>query len=274
MKNKFLVLALAITLTGGVALPMQAQKKQTTTTLLNSLSQDKAANGLKEALTKGITDQVSTLTQKDGFFKNELVKILLPEEIQKVDKTLRKIGMGSLADQGLLLLNRAAESAVKEATPIFLDAVQNISFNDAKNILIGGESAATDYLQTNTKTALYKKFSPVINESLATVGADKVWETIFSTYNNLPLVSPVNTDLTDYVTNETMSGVFKMIAVEENKIRANSGLARNTKLLQDVFSIQDNLKKSGQKSTSSNSKDKKSEKKQEKKSLFKGLNIF
>ncbi len=273
MKNKFLVLALAITLSGTTVTSMQAQKKQTTT-LLNSLSQDKAANGLKEALNKGITEQVSQLTKKDGFFKNELVKILLPEEIQKVDKTLRKIGMGSLADQGLLLLNRAAESAVKESTPIFVDAVKNISFNDAKDILIGGESSATNYLQNGTKTALYEKFSPVIKESLSTVGADTVWATIFNTYNNLPLVAPVNTDLTDYVTNETMNGVFKMIAVEENKIRDNSGLSRNTKLLQDVFSIQDNLKNGSQKGASSNAKDKKSEKKQEKKSLFKGLNIF
>lgn len=115
--------------------------------LINSLTQDKVAKGLKEALDKGIADQVSKLSQPDGFLKNELVKIVMPEEFQKVDRALRRIGMDKLADQGLTLINRAAESAVKEATPIFVDAVKNMTFTDAKDILVGGKSAATDYLK-------------------------------------------------------------------------------------------------------------------------------
>ena len=109
------------------------------------LSQAEIGNGLKEALNNGITKQVSKLTATDGFFKNEAVKILLPQELQVVDKKLRQIGMSKLADEGLKVLNRAAEVAVKEATPIFVDAVKQMTFNDAKNILMGNENSATTY---------------------------------------------------------------------------------------------------------------------------------
>ena len=119
------------------------------------LSQAEIGSGLKEALNNGITKQVSKLTATDGFFKNEAVKILLPEELQTVDKKLRQIGMSKLADEGLKVINRAAEDAVKEATPIFVDAVKQMTFNDAKNILMGNESSATTYLQNTTSTALY-----------------------------------------------------------------------------------------------------------------------
>ena len=115
------------------------------------------SGGLKEALNNGITKQVSKLTATDGFFKNEAVKILLPQELQVVDKKLRQIGMSKLADEGLKVLNRAAEDAVREATPIFVDAVKQMTFNDAKNILMGNESSATTYLQNTTSTALYAK---------------------------------------------------------------------------------------------------------------------
>lgn len=115
------------------------------------------SGGLKEALNNGITKQVSKLTATDGFFKNEAVKILLPQELQVVDKKLRQIGMSKLADEGLKVLNRAAEDAVKEATPIFVDAVKQMTFNDAKNILMGNENSATTYLQNTTSTALYAK---------------------------------------------------------------------------------------------------------------------
>lgn len=138
------------------------------------LSQAEIRNGLKEALNNGITKQVSKLTATDGFFKNEAVKILLPQELQVVDKKLRQIGMSKLADEGLKVLNRAAEDAVKEATPIFVDAVKQMTFNDAKNILMGNESSATTYLQNTTSTALYAKFNPMIKNSFAKVGADKV----------------------------------------------------------------------------------------------------
>jgi hypothetical protein len=202
------------------------------------LSQAEIGNGLKEALNNGITKQVSKLTATDGFFKNEAVKILLPEELQTVDKKLRQIGMSKLADEGLKVINRAAEDAVKEATPIFVDAVKQISFNDAKNILMGNESSATTYLQNTTSTVLYTKFNPLIKKSYTKVGADKVWKEIITKYNSIPLVKKVNPDLTDYTTKKAMEGVFKMIAVEEKDIRTNLA-SRSSDLLRKVFALQD-----------------------------------
>lgn len=196
------------------------------------------AGGLKEALNNGITKQVSKLTATDGFYKNEAVKILLPEELRKVDSGLRRIGLSSLADEGLKVMNRAAEDAVKEATPIFISAVKNMSFTDAKGILLGNDSSATTYLENSTSTALYGKFNPVIKNSFTKVGADKVWSNIITKYNSIPLVNKVNPDLTDYVTKQAMNGVFKMISVEEKNIRTNIN-ARTSPLLQKVFAMQD-----------------------------------
>ncbi|CAM4183799.1 DUF4197 domain-containing protein [Zobellia nedashkovskayae] len=203
-----------------------------------ALGNDQIAAGLREALDKGIKTQVSKLTQEDGFLKNEAVKILLPEELQKVDKTLRDIGLGSLADEGLKVLNRAAEDAVGEATPIFVDAVKGITFSDAKNILLGSDNAATQYLTSATQTQLYAKFNPVIKNSFSKVGADKIWSNLITKYNNIPLTKKVNPDLTDYVTQEALNGVFTMIAVEEKEIR-NDASSRTTDLLRRVFSLQD-----------------------------------
>ena len=202
------------------------------------LSQAEIGSGLRQALDLGIEKQVSKLTQEDGFFKNELVKILLPEELEKVDKALRNIGLGSLADEGLKVLNRAAEDAVSEATPIFIDAVKGITFNDAKNILLGQDDAATQYLTGSTQTALYAKFNPVIESSFSKVGADQIWENLINRYNSIPFTSSVNPDLTDYVTGEALKGVYTMIAVEEKEIR-NTLSSRTTDLLRKVFSLQD-----------------------------------
>lgn len=196
------------------------------------------SGGLKEALNNGITKQVTKLTATDGFYKNEAVKILLPDELKKVDSALRKIGLSSLADEGLKVMNRAAEDAVKEAIPVFVDAVKGMSFTDARTILMGNQDSATSYLQNNTSTALYGKFSPIIKSSFTKVGADKVWTTIITKYNAIPLVKKVNPDLTDYVTNQAMNGVFKMVAVEEKNIRTNLS-ARTSTLLKNVFAMQD-----------------------------------
>ncbi len=207
----------------------------------STISQTEISKGLKEALNNGITKQVTKLAAKDGFFKNEAVKIMLPEELKTVDKKLRQFGMGKLADEGIELLNRAAEDAVKEATPIFVDAVKQMTFTDAKNILLGNENAATTYLRKSTTTPLYAKFNPVIKKSFSKVGADKVWSEIIKKYNSLPLVKKVNPDLTDYTTNKAMEGVFKMIAVEEKEIRTKLP-ARNSDLLKKVFLLQDKIK--------------------------------
>ncbi|SFF07462.1 DUF4197 domain-containing protein [Flavobacterium xueshanense] len=233
--KKILILAVAISLSSC------AEMQQ----VLNQFPQTQGiggvdiAGGLKEALNNGISKQVTKLTTTDGFYRNEAVKILLPEELRKVDAGLRRIGLSSLADEGLKVLNRAAEDAVKEATPIFVDAVRNMTFMHAKTILMGNESSATNYLQNSTSTALYGKFNPVIKNSFTKVGADKVWTNIITKYNSIPLVNKVNPDLTDYVTNQALNGVFKMVAIEEKNIRTNIS-SRTSVLLQKVFAMQDN----------------------------------
>jgi hypothetical protein len=203
-----------------------------------ALSQEQIGNGLRQALDNGIKNQVSKLTSTDGFYKNELVKIMLPEELQAVDKGLRKIGLGNLADEGIKVLNRAAEDAVKTATPIFINAVKEITFADAKNILLGNQNAATSYLKGKTSDDLYASFTPVIKNSFSKVGADKVWRGLINKYNSIPFVKNMNPDLTTYVTARALEGVFTMIEVEEKGIREKAGL-RNTALLQQVFSLQD-----------------------------------
>lgn len=232
--KKILILVVAVSLSSCVE--MQQVMNQFPQT--QGIGRVDIAGGLKEALNNGISKQVTKLTATDGFYKNEAVKILLPEELRKVDTGLRKIGLNSLADEGLKVLNRAAEDAVKEATPIFVDAVRNMTFMDAKTILMGNENSATNYLQNSTSTALYGKFNPVIKNSFTKVGADKVWVNIITKYNSIPLVKKVNPDLTDYVTNQALNGVFKMVALEEKNIRTNLS-SRTSVLLQQVFAMQD-----------------------------------
>lgn len=237
MKKIFiLAIAASFTLSGCAELQQVASQLPQQGSMISNAD---IAAGLKEALDKGIDKEVTKLTQPDGFYKNELVKILLPAELQKVDKALRDVGLSSLADEGLKMINHAAEDAVKEATPIFVDAVKGMTFNDARNILLGNDRAATDYLERTTTSQLYSKFNPVIKSSFSKVGADKVWSSIITKYNALPLTNNVNPDLTDYVTNEALKGVFTMIAVEEKDIR-NDLNARTSDLLRKVFSLQDN----------------------------------
>ena len=216
-----------------VAAPITAAT--TSTNIANPLD---ISGGLKEALNNGIAKEVSKLTAVDGFYKNEAVKILMPEELQKVESALRKLGMENLADQGVLVMNRAAEDAVKEATPIFVSAVKNMNISDAKSILLGNDNAATTYLQGATTKNLYAKFSPVVQQSIGKVGADVVWSSIINKYNQIPFVNKVNPDITDYVTNKAMDGVFKMIAVEEKNIRTDLK-SRTSPLLQSVFGLLD-----------------------------------
>jgi hypothetical protein len=215
-----------------------AELQQVVNQFPGALSNEEIAAGLRQALDNGIDKQVTKLTMEDGFFKNELVKIGLPDELQKVDKTLRDIGLGNLADQGLKVLNRAAEDAVKEATPIFVNAVKGITFVDAKNILLGTDNAATEYLKSRTSNSLYDKFSPVIENSFTKVGADQIWENLINKYNTIPFVQKVNPDLTDYVTGEALKGVYTAISIEEKEIRTKVS-SRTTDLLKRVFALQD-----------------------------------
>lgn len=202
------------------------------------LSQSEIANGLKQALNKGVEDQVSQLAKTDGFYRNELTKILLPAELQQVESGLRKVGLGNLADEGIKALNRAAEDAVGRATPIFLGAIREMSFADAKSILMGADDSATIYLKSKTNEKLYKEFNPEIEKSFSRVGADQIWTNLINRYNSLPLTEEVNPDLTDYVTQQALDGVYLMIAKEEKNIRENIA-ARTTDLLRKVFSAQD-----------------------------------
>ena len=203
----------------------------------SALSSLDISNGLKQALELGIAQGVDLLSQKDGYYGNSLAKILFPEPLQKVDNTLRSIGLGSLSDEGVKLLNRAAEDAVTEAKPIFINAVKNLSFSDATAILTGGKNAATDYLKKTTTQSLIQAFSPKIQASLGKVGADQVWSSIIDKYNAVPLVTKVNPDLTSYVTEKAIDGLFLQIAQKEEDIRTNVA-SRTTPLLQKVFAKQ------------------------------------
>ncbi|MDF2931644.1 MAG: hypothetical protein K0R36_975 [Chryseobacterium sp.] len=204
---------------------------------ISSLSSTQISSGLKEALSLGVTEGVKKLGVTDGFLKNEAVKILMPEKLRVIDTKLRAFGLGSLADQGVKLLNRAAEDAVTEAAPIFTKAITSMTITDAKNILLGSNNAATNYLQTKTQAQLFTAFQPKVKASLGKVGADKVWNNLISKYNTLTGNS-VSTDLNEYVTNETINGVFKMVAEKETGIRNNS-VMRTTSILQKVFGAQD-----------------------------------
>jgi len=198
------------------------------------LSQDEIAAGLKEALNNGVKNGTAKLSAIDGFYGNAAVKVLMPPEAQKVEKSLRDIGMGKQVDDAILSMNRAAEDAAKTAAPIFVNAIKNMSIDDAFKILKGSDTSATSYLRTNTISPVTEAFRPVIEVSLKKVDATKYWNTIFSAYNELPFVKKVNTDLVAYVTEKALYGIFLQIAGEEQQIRKDP-LARTTDLLKKVF---------------------------------------
>ncbi|MFI5153379.1 MAG: DUF4197 domain-containing protein [Chitinophagales bacterium] len=201
----------------------------------SSLSTDEIVGGLKEALSLGAKKSADKLSVVDGFFKDAAVKILLPEQAQKVEKTLRNLGMGKMVDDAILSVNRAAEDAAKSAAPIFVDAVKKMSIQDAVGILKGTDTAATHYLKKTTTPDLTKSFKPVIDSSLQKTDATKYWKTVFETYNNLPTTfKKVDTDLSSYVTQKAMDGIFYYVAIEEKKIRKDPA-AQVTDLLKKVF---------------------------------------
>ncbi len=205
--------------------------------VLSGISTDDVASGLKEALNKGVDKSTGILSAEDGFFKNAAVKILLPPEAQKIEKTLRGLGLGDEVDKAVLTMNRAAEDASKSAAPIFLDAVKRMTIGDAMSILKGSDTSATTYLKANTTSALTSAFRPIVDSSLSKVDATKYWSTLTTTYNQLPLVKKVETDLSTYVTSKTLQGLFYEIALEEKNIRKNPA-ARTTDLLKKVFAKQ------------------------------------
>ena len=198
-----------------------------------SLTNSDIVSGLKEALEKGAEKSTGKLSMVDGFFANAALKILMPPEAQKVEKTLRGMGMDKQVDDAILAMNRAAEDAAKSATPIFINAIKSMSISDAMSILKGSDTAATSYLHSKTLSPLTEAFRPVIESSLQKVDATKYWKTLFTSYNMVSL-KKVNPDLTAYVTERALSGIFLQLGQEEAEIRKNPA-ARTTALLQKVF---------------------------------------
>jgi len=196
------------------------------------------SDGLKEALNIGISKGADALAQQGGYL-NSPYKILLPPEARSVANRLKMVpGFSGVEDDMTKKLNDAAEKAAVKAKPIFLNAIREMTFTDAMDILMGKENAATAYLQSKTWDALYKDFSPIVIASLDEVGARKLWSEAASANNKLPFVKKANPSLDDYVTKEALKGLFAMIAVKELEIRKNQG-ARTTDLLKNVFSKQD-----------------------------------
>lgn len=195
--------------------------------------------GLKQALEFGTTSSAQRLSARDGFLGNLAIKLLFPPEAQKIERTLRGIGLNQLCDNVIMSLNRAAEDAATEAKPIFVSAIRQMTINDAVNILLGNQSdAATQYFKRVTTAQLMSSFSPIIQNSLGKVGATKYWGDVTSAYNRIPLVTKVNPNLNEYVTQKAIEGLFFEIAKEELKIRSNIS-ARSTPLLQKVFGYAD-----------------------------------
>jgi hypothetical protein len=200
----------------------------------SSLSTEEIVSGLKEALSVGATNSSGKLSAADGFFKDAAVKILMPEQVQKAEKRMRMLGMGKLVDNTILSMNRAAEDASKSAAEIFIKSIRQMSVTDALGILRGTDTAATSYLRKTTTAELTTAFRPVIEASLQKVDATKYWKDFFSAYNKFSS-EPVNTDLTAYVTERAMKGIFFYVAEEEKKIRKDPA-ARVSDILKKVFS--------------------------------------
>ncbi|MCL6259185.1 DUF4197 domain-containing protein [Aquiflexum sp. TKW24L] len=203
------------------------------------LSQNEVAEGLKQALEQGISKGTDLASVTDGYFKNEIIKILLPEDARKVEKTLRQMGLGSEVDRALLSINRGAESAAKEAKPIFVNAIKQMTIQDAFGILKGDQTAATEYLRRTTNAQLVALFQPKIQASLDEVGATKYYGDLAKSYNSIPLTKQkIDPDLNAYVTQKAIDGLFTLIAEEEKNIRANP-TGRTTDLMKRVFAQQD-----------------------------------
>ncbi len=202
------------------------------------LTDAEVGQGLKEALSVGISKGATLAAQPDGYYKNNLIRIAFPQEVKRVETSLRAVGMGSLVDNFVLSLNRAAEDAATSAKPIFLDAIKKLTIKDVWGILTGGKDAATQYLKRTTSDQLLVAFTPRIQTSLDKVNATKYYSDVMSSYNKIPMVQRVNPDLTGYATQKAIDGLFLLVAQEEANIRENP-IARSTQLLKRVFAKQD-----------------------------------
>jgi hypothetical protein len=196
------------------------------------------ATGLKDALIKGTSKSSDQLSAVDGFFGDATVKILFPPQAQKAEKTLRELGFNKLCDDLILSLNRAAEDAAKQAEPIFVNAIKQMSFDDVTAILTGSNDAATQYFKKTTSAQLTLAFKPVIQKSLDKVNATKYYADVVKQYNQVPFVRKLNPDISAYATQKAIDGIFVKIAVEELNIRQNLN-ARTSPILKKVFAFAD-----------------------------------
>jgi hypothetical protein len=192
--------------------------------------------GLKEALEKGVQSASGRLSKENGFLQDAAVKILLPPEVQSVEKAARQFGLGKQADNLITSLNRAAETACADASSIFLASIRQMNVTDALGIVKGADTAATQFLRRTCSPQLTSQFRPIIEQSLEKTGATKLWRDFFSTTNRFSRI-PVNADLTGYVTERALQGLFHYVAVEEKEIRQNP-LARTSDVLKRVFAPQ------------------------------------
>lgn len=191
-------------------------------------------SGLKEALSIGTGKAVASVSKTDGYFGNPSIKILLPENLRKAGDVLGKIGYQHEVDDFVIRMNRAAENAAPRAKPIFVDALKAMTFEDARKILGGGDTAATEYFQAKTRGRLYEEFKPVVSSSMEEVGTVRAYKAMTSRYSSLPFVRAESLDLDHYVTDKALEGIFYMVAQEEKKIRTDPA-ARVTDLLKAVF---------------------------------------
>ena len=191
-------------------------------------------SGLKEALSISTKNAVSNVSKMDGYLANEAIKIMMPEKIRKVADVLKKVGYQKPVDDFVTSMNRAAEKAAPEAASHFADALKEMTFEDAKGILSGGDTAATDYFKTKTSDKLYEDFKPIVSSSMSEVGVTKSYKDMMGKYTAIPFMKEESVDLDHYVTNKSLDGLFYMIAQEEMKIRTDPA-ARVTDLLKKVF---------------------------------------
>lgn len=228
-------------------LPQNPAGSTTTGTSTNNsgtITQTEAVTGIKQALSNGLNNSINTLSVQNGFLGDAVVKILMPPEAQQIEKTLRSVGMGALCDNFITSLNRAAENAVKEAAPVFVNALSQMTVTDAFNILVGTQQdAATNFFKRTTSSALTAKFSPIVESALGKNNVSTYWTQLTSAYNALPLSNnKVQTDLNAYVTQKAIDGLFVKVADEELKIRQNIGNSRSTGVLDKVFGWVDKQK--------------------------------
>jgi hypothetical protein len=201
---------------------------------LESITNQDATTGLREALVKGSQVAVEALGKQDGFFGNGKVKIPLPESAQKVEKVMRQFGMGKQADELILTLNRAAEAAMPEAKVLLVDAVKKMSVQDAKAILTGGQDSATQYFKRTTSDQLRAKFLPIVKKATAKVQLAQKYDEYAEKGVKFGLVKKEDANLDNYVTQKALDGLFVMVAEEEARIRKNPAEAA-TSILKKVF---------------------------------------